>query len=256
MRDEMRTAVVTGASSGIGKALAHQLRAKGYRLLLSGRNREALCALASERDEVLVADLSQQEGVEAVREAIRRFQPDLVINNAGLGYFGEPSSEAAHEIIQVNVAALVELTLVARDTFLQKKSAGTIVNVASVLAFFPTPQMSVYAASKAFVRSFSEALDFELEGTGIRVLTTCPGQVESDFRKRASHGKAVAKPSFFRMTAEEAAQAIMQQIEEGTCVKVVNFRARLLYWFARLLPQQLVWRCLSRDIKQRLKGQF
>jgi len=245
-------ALVTGASSGIGMALAILLRKKGYRLLLSGRNEQALRALAEAQDEIVVADLTTQNGVEAVIEAIKRHKPDLVINNAGLGYFGEPTREQSNEIIQVNVTALVGITLAARDMFVGEKRGGVIMNIASVLSFFPTPQMSVYAASKAFVASFSEALDFELIGTGVRVLTACPGQVETDFRARASHGKAVAKPSFFRMTAEEAAEAVLKQIEDGTAIRVVNWRARILYWLACCIPKRMMWRFLSQDIKRRI----
>jgi uncharacterized protein len=244
-----QTALITGASSGIGKALVSLLLEKGYRLIVSGRNEAALQEF-QEKAQVIVADLSTKEGVATLQKAIQQEIPDLIINCAGLGFFGPSTLLQADEMIDVNVKAAVTLTLTARDTWQAAKKGGTIMNVSSVLAFFPTPQMSVYAASKAFLSSFSEALDFELRESGIRVLTACPGQVMSDFRKRAG-GKREAQQTFFAMSRDEAALAIWRQIERGESCKIMNWKSYLLYWCARLLPKKMLMSLVSRDIKNR-----
>src|SRR6185295_4950732 len=182
--------LITGASSGIGAALARLLSAKGLSLIVTGRNEEALQQLKSSLStpvDIVVADLSQKAGVERVLQVVTDQAPHLVINNAGLGFYGEATLQEANQVIDVNVRALVSITIEATKVLRQKNIPGIICNVSSVVAFQPTPYMSVYAASKAFVTSFSEAEDMVLKQYGIRVLSSCPGAVETDFVRRAAH---------------------------------------------------------------------
>ena len=250
-------ALVTGASSGIGLELAKILAGKGFELILCGRNEKVLSELASSLEvkaEILVGDLRTQEGQKALLDTIQQKHPDLVINNAGLGYYGEITLEESQEVIDVNCSALVVSTLQACQMFLQQKKPGVICNVSSAFAFVPAPLMSVYGASKAFVNAFSLAKDIEMSPLGVRVLTSCPGQVQTAFRTRASKGKSPQRGegnAFFVMSAEKVAQEIYKQIQKGQALRIIDWKTRLLIFVAKLIPRQLVAAILQREIRKR-----
>src|SRR5580693_8214964 len=150
-----RLALVTGASSGLGKALCHLLAKKGVRLIVTGRNRSKLEEL---HGLVHVADLAQSR--DSLIKLIHEHVPDLVINNAGWGLYGDALSHTTKEqmdILEVNANAVLEISLEAARAMIKAKTEGAIVNIASGAAFFAFPTLAVYAASKAFVGSFSEA---------------------------------------------------------------------------------------------------
>jgi short-subunit dehydrogenase len=192
-------ALVTGASSGIGRAFARALPAETD-LLLTGRDAEALAALAAElmhegrRIEVVQADLANEPGCSAVIEAADAFGIDLLINNAGLGRFGPHLSnpaEAEAMTVRVNAAATTRLCrglipgMLARARSEQTR-AGVIV-MASTAAFAPVPQFAVYAASKAYLVSYTEALQAELAREPLDLLLACPGSVSTAFGERAGY---------------------------------------------------------------------
>ncbi|MGV8041606.1 MAG: SDR family NAD(P)-dependent oxidoreductase [Thermoanaerobaculaceae bacterium] len=194
-----KTALVTGASSGIGMDLARLLAAEGCNLVLVARRRERLEALATElrgaspgRVEVVAADLAQPGAAALVVGHLDStgLEVDLLVNNAGFGLSGPflaTDMDVEREMVQLNVVALLELTkLVGRR--MAARGGGRILNVASTAAFQPGPLMSVYYASKAFVLSFSEALSEELRGTGVSVTTLCPGPTRTQFQDRADLG--------------------------------------------------------------------
>src|SRR5689334_13450835 len=168
----MATAVVTGASSGIGLSIARQLAARKFDVVLSARNAEALERIAAElrsqcRVQAIVspADLAHPDGAEALAASIsgQGIQPDVLVNNAGFGtygFFAEQTRQSQIEMIQVNITSLVDLTHLLLPGMLARRS-GRILNVASTAAFQPGPLMAVYYASKAFVLNFSEALGNE-----------------------------------------------------------------------------------------------
>ena len=247
--------LITGASSGMGAALAKLCAAKGFSLIVTGRNEEALQELKQSLStlvEIVVADLSCADGLDRLLHTVRAHAPDLVINNAGLGYYGEAILKEADEVIQVNVKAVTDITIAAANALRGKNAPGIICNISSVLAFQPTPFMSVYAASKAFVTSFSQAEDTILQPYGIRVLSSCLGAVESDFVRRAAHNLPSTHRPWFSLSAEEAAKAIWEQIEAEDSMRVIDWRTRALLLLSKLIPQKWRLSFVSRDVVKRL----
>ena len=186
-------ALVTGASSGIGLAIAHELSRRGAKLVLTARRTPERDALAAERGgaDVIVADLGTPGAASALWATATASGPiDIVVNNAGFGYFrrfdeAEWSRDA--ELLQLNIVALVELC----RRFVDAKTGngpGYIVNVASIAAYQSVPTFAVYAASKAFVRNFTEALHDELAGSPLSATCVCPGGTRTDFHAIAGAG--------------------------------------------------------------------
>ncbi len=186
-----KTALITGASSGIGAAFARELARRGMQLILVARSADRLRQLADElgaqygvRVEVLPLDLGTDHAAERVRAEVERrgLAVDLLINNAGFathGPFEELSAIRDHEQVTLNVTALVDLTHAFVPQLLARR--GAVINLASTVAFQPTPYMAVYGATKAFVTSFSVALAEEYRGRGLRVLALCPGATDTAF---------------------------------------------------------------------------
>src|SRR5579859_4111787 len=191
-RYQGKTALVTGASSGIGAAFARELAARGMDLLLVARSTDRLQQLADElqaRDHVHVTalpiDLSQEHAVEQIRQAVaqRGLQIDMLINNAGFathGRFEDLELARDHAQLMVNIATLVDLTHAFIPGMLAR-GGGVLLNVASTVAYQPTPYMAVYGASKAFVTSFSVAPAEEYRRSGLQVLVISPGATETGF---------------------------------------------------------------------------
>ncbi|WP_267384803.1 SDR family NAD(P)-dependent oxidoreductase [Cyanobacterium sp. uoEpiScrs1] len=192
----MKTALITGASSGIGTAFAQELAMRQINLILVARSQDKLYQLAEQlqhqapiKVEVIVQDLTEQQAAKQIYDIVeeKEISVDFLINNAGFGDYGEFAQRELPrqvEMIQLNIVALVELT----HLFLlkmQQRGAGNIINVASIAGFLPLPYLSVYAATKAFVLSFSEALWAENQGTDINILALCPGPTDSNFFKVA-----------------------------------------------------------------------
>jgi uncharacterized protein len=187
-------AVVTGASSGIGRALARELAQRGYRVLAVARRRDRLEALAREMGaqrrlvEPLVADLKTTDGLASVARRIAELGSiDILINNAGIVTAGDFAGAALDEelgSIRLNVDAVVTLTRAVLPVMVRARR-GAIVNVASVVAFQPFPHFAVYAATKAFVLSFTEAVAEELRGSGIHVLALCPGAARTEIEAQS-----------------------------------------------------------------------
>jgi short-subunit dehydrogenase len=197
--------LITGASSGIGAALAHEFAANGHELVLIARREQALAALAdaiaakgTTRPTVLPADLARADATQAIAEALDRrgLEPDVVVNNAGFGLVGDADTlDRAEQLamIDLDVRALTDLSLAFTDSLKRRK--GGILNVASTAAFVPGPGMAVYYASKAYVLSFSEALHRELKPKGVRVTVLCPGPVPRGPRRRrfSAHSQALGR---------------------------------------------------------------
>jgi short-subunit dehydrogenase len=190
-----KTVLVTGASAGIGAAFARELSRRGATLVLVARSDEKLSRLAAElgRAHVIVADLSSPGAARRVHEAVvaKGIEIDVLVNNAGFGLHGPFQAlplAAQREEIDLNVGALVELTHVFLPMI--ERRQGGIIQVASMAAFIAVPYMAVYAATKAFVLSFSAALWAEYRARGVRVLALVPGATETSFFERAGEGAA------------------------------------------------------------------
>lgn len=250
-------ALITGASSGIGEALSRKLAKQGISLILCGRNLSKLEALAKElrslvEVEIATAELASRLERKKIIEIIRRRAPDLVINNAGYGLYGEAiahETEALLDLFEVDAAAVAELSVEAAKTLSTRGIKGAIMNISSAAAFLNFPGFAAYSASKAFVNQFSQSLDYEFSPRHIRVLTACPGLVATDFRRRAS-GKSSESTSF-SMSAEYAAEQIIKQLSIGKRLNIFSGRYRLGIFFVKyLLPTALVSRFLSWYMKK------
>ena len=246
-----QTALVTGASYGIGLDLAECFARDGYDLVLAARN-EAALRQEAER-------LAKQHGVNAVPIAIdlgmhgaghrladeiraRGLDVDVLVNNAGYGVAGAFSgSDEANQLgmIDLNVRALVELTHAFWPQMLMRRRGG-VLNVASTAAFQPGPLMAVYYASKAFVLSFSEALWREAQGTGVHVSCLCPGPTASKFRERAGTGATrlttLGTPAASRAVAEAGYRAYQQSQR----VLITGVRNRILARAVPYLPRRTI----------------
>ncbi len=192
----MKTALVTGASSGIGAEFARQLAAKQNNLVLIARSEDKLKELAEQLQSkhgiqtyVIAQDLTEPQAVATIFEKIQHqgLRIDLLVNNAGFGDYGQFSDRPLEKqlgMIQLNVNVLVELTGLFLPAMKQRGDGG-IINISSIAGFQPFPKMSVYAATKAFVLNFTEALWAENRDTGVKILAVCPGPTESQFWKAA-----------------------------------------------------------------------
>jgi short-subunit dehydrogenase len=236
--------VITGASSGIGKALAYEFAAGGFNLMLVGRNEAALGRIVGDcsskhkiEAEFFTADLSRTESVDALIAALeakpRQYQ--VLVNNAGFGIHGDFASADIDQNIQlVNVQLTAALRLT--RTLLPKmiaRHSGRILNVASVYSFSPVPMQSVYSACKAFLLSFSTALQNELVGTGVTVTVFCPGITQTEFRSRAGIRE---KKKESGMSAGAAARIAYAETLRGKHIVVPGFVNRLYVFVAQLLP--------------------
>jgi short-subunit dehydrogenase len=189
-----RAALVTGASSGLGEEFARQLAAQGYNLVIVARRGSRLQSLATAlyatrvvNVEVLQADLTAGEGVALVEERLRRGDIDLLVNNAGVGTVGEFARLPARrelEQVDLNVRAVVALTHAALGPMIARGGGG-VINVASMAAYEPVPYNATYAATKAFVLHFSEAIHEEVRAQGVIVTCLCPGPVRTEFQQVA-----------------------------------------------------------------------
>jgi short-subunit dehydrogenase len=247
-----QTALITGASVGIGHELARQFARGGYNLLLVARTEDKLKAVAEEmrtlgvQADYILSDLSKPEAPLALFSDLRNrgLTIDVLVNNAGfgaLGKFHELDPQRQLDMIQVNITALVELT----HLFLQgmvARNAGGILNVASTASFQPGPHMAIYYATKAFVLSFSEAIAEELRDTPISVTALCPGPTESEFRSRAKMDNSPAFRSKMipTMTAAAVAQAGYEGFIRRKRLVVPGLMNKVGVQANRIAPRRLI----------------
>jgi uncharacterized protein len=250
--------LITGASSGIGAALAHEFAANGHELVLIARREQALAALAdaiaakgASRPTVLRADVTRIDAARDIAAALeqRGLEPDVVVNNAGFGLVGTADTlDRAEQLamIDVNVRALTDLSLAFVDSLKRRK--GGILNVASVAAFMPGPGMAVYYASKAYVLSFSEALHRELKPKGVRVTVLCPGPVPTEFQARAGMA-ADAFPRLLTRSAEQVARDGYRGLKAGRRVVVPGFANSVATTLTPFAPRGLLLELIARQQK-------
>ena len=241
------TALVTGASSGIGEQFARQLAARGHDLVLVARRTERLAALAAElptEAKVVPCDLATDAAALPAQVAELGVEIELLVNNAGFGTFGrfweiDPGRDA--EMVRVNCEAVVSLSR-AFVPGMVERGRGGVINVASVSSFQPLPYTAVYAASKAFVRSFTDALHAELAGTGVAVLAVNPGPVRTDWHEVADDTRKV--PAWIE--ADQAVRETLAAYDRGARSLVPGRIPRFLYNASRLGPRPLQLRIIER----------
>jgi len=254
-----RTALVTGASSGIGLELARLFAADGVNLVLVARSAGRLQQLASEFSQVNVhvvaKDLSQPHAPQSVFAELsqRSISVDYLINNAGFGAYGKFADlrlDQQLEMVQLNVTALVHLTHLFLPQMIARRS-GRIMNVASTAAFQPGPLMAVYYATKAFVLSFSEAIANELSGTGVTVTCFCPGATRTEFAKRAD----MENSRLFRLAAMDVKPVSLagyRGMMAGKTLVIPGVRNKLMAQSVRLGPRKIVAAIARSAQEQRL----
>ncbi|MDQ0503888.1 SDR family NAD(P)-dependent oxidoreductase [Xanthobacter agilis] len=245
--NDMRFAVVTGASSGIGLALAKRLAQEGYDLVLAGRDADRLADAADEivalgrRVAVRQVDLSDPYELEDFAATLTVQVPDVLVNNAGFGAYGHFAGidpGLTLNMIDTNVTALARLTAAVLPGMLAR-GEGRILNVASTGAFAPLPFSAVYGATKAFVLSFSEAVAEELKGSPVTVTALCPGPTATRFFDRAGwDGTRLFKGPM--VTAETVADCGVKAMAAGRRVAVVGLLNKVMIFAIRLAPRRLV----------------
>jgi short-subunit dehydrogenase len=251
-------ALVTGASSGIGEALARRIARDGRHIVLVARRGDRLETLARELKDahgvtahVIIEDLVRPGAArELVEEVERRgLTVDWLVNNAGFGTSGRfdrlPVDGELDEI-RLNVEVLVELTGRCLPAMVARK-AGVVMNIASVAAFTPGPFMSTYSATKAFVLTFTEGIAAELRGTGVQVLCVCPGFTRTEFQRKAEVDVS-GIPSFAWMSAEQVADQAVRAVGRGP-VLVNGAMNNLMTAALRFVPRGLVSRATAALLK-------
>jgi short-subunit dehydrogenase len=253
--------LITGASAGIGSALAHEFATHGHELVLIARREQALVALAdaiaakgATRPTVLRADVARIDAARDIAEALaqRGLEPDIVVNNAGFGLFGTADKldrAAQLAMIDLNVRALTDLSLAFVDSL--ERRGGGILNVASVAGFLPGPGMAVYYATKAYVLSFSEALHHEIAPRGVRVTVLCPGPVPTEFQARAGMSGDAFSPLLTRSAARVAADGY-RGLKEGRRVVVPGFANKVVTTLVRFVPHSILLK--ATDLAQKSRG--
>ncbi|MGE0549701.1 MAG: SDR family NAD(P)-dependent oxidoreductase [Kofleriaceae bacterium] len=242
-----KRALITGASSGIGAALARLLAADGVHLVLAARRRAALDEVAAEcrargvRVDVIVADLGNRDAATTLwTEASASGAIDICVNNAGFGYF-RPFSVADwardSEMLQLNITSLVELS---RRFVVSRAGAtdrGYLLNVASLAAFQAVPNMAVYAATKAFVLHFTEALHHELRGTAVSATCVCPGGTVTEFHAQAGAGNYGKLADASMISAEHCAQLALRAMRRRKAIVVTGWLNKISAFGVRLVPR-------------------
>lgn len=257
----MKTTLITGASEGIGEVFARQLAARKENLVLVARSEEKLNALCNELGrahnvncQTIALDLSDASAARRLfGETERRgLHVDTLINNAGFGSMGDfLSLDLARELnmIDLNVKTLVELTYLYLAP-MRKRRRGTIINVASTAAFQPVPYMATYAATKAFVLSFTEALWDENRHYNIRVMALCPGATETNFFAAAG----VKKPPFrIAQTAEDVVATALRGLDGGKGHIISGWINYVQTQAERLVPRSVVTRIAGKGMRSGLK---
>ncbi|MGV0046857.1 SDR family NAD(P)-dependent oxidoreductase [Mycobacterium colombiense] len=237
------TAVVTGASSGLGAIFAEQLAQRGFSLVLAGRNHSRLEAVKQRigqgaEVELVVGDLGTDDGVEDLIARLNGRAIDVLVNNAGFGTYGpfaEIEADRERELVAVNVAAPVRLTHAVLPGMLARGRGG-ILNVASVIAFQPGTYQATYGASKAFVLSLSQALWAETRGSGVTVTALCPGPTQTGFVDAL--GSDVSHTAVYRHLAAPGpvVAAGLRGLDRGRAVVVPGVRDRMMVTGTRFAP--------------------
>ena len=257
----MNTTLITGASSGIGAAFARKLAGRGRNVFLVARSEDKLIAMCNElgrltsiRAQYMVLDLQEPDASARLFEETQRrdLEIEMLINNAGFGSMGEFTKLDLNrelEMIQLNVSALVELTYRFLPPMRERKR-GTILNVASTAAFQGVPYMATYAATKAFVLSFSEALCDENRAHGIHVMALCPGVTETNFFEAAG----IERPPMRTVqTAEEVVETALRGLGRKKAVVISGWANWFIVEAERVVPRSLVTKVAGNALRSRFE---
>jgi uncharacterized protein len=258
----MTYTLITGASGGIGESFAREYAKRRHNLILVARSQEKLNQVAAELQSthgiavvVVALDLAALDAPEKLFQQCRSYEVSLVINNAGFGLTDEflnLPTERLEQMVMLNVMTLLKLTRLFLPDMV-KRNAGGIINVGSVVSFQPVPYMNVYAATKAFVLSLTDALHHELRGTGVKVMTLCPGGTDTGFFDVAKQDrKKMLAPL---QTPEAVVQAAIRAFEKNKASVVSGVMNKILTASVRLLPRRIVTSVAAAIVKPSITAQ-
>ena len=238
------TALITGASSGIGEALARHFADKGFDLIITARRTEKLQQLAADLAgkvtvKVISGDLAKPKAVEKLLRDIADTPIDVLVNNAGIAYPGKFQQQEYDDIfnlLSVNIVALTRLSHAILPSMIARGS-GKILNVASVASFQPVPSMSIYAASKAFVLSLTESLSEELKGTGVSATALCPGLTDTDLVDDLQAGNV---PQFMMSSVKDVAREGYDATMNNEVIRIPGLSNQAAIAWAKHQPRWLV----------------
>jgi len=258
----MKVTLITGASSGIGEEFARRLAAEGHNLVLVARSEKALHELCDElmlkhkiMAHYIVADLSQHGAEGQIFEETERhgFEVDWLINNAGFGAYGDFAKidiEKQTGMIEVNIRSLLALTHRYLPAMRERRS-GTIINVSSAAGFQPLPYMSVYAATKSFVTSFSEAIAEENRDFGIQVMALCPGSTKTNFFKAASMNNPIHAKG--QQTVAEVVDTALRGVRQGRTRIISGLTNHVTALAVNFVPNSVITRMMGRVLGPRYR---
>lgn len=239
-----KTAILTGATGGLGRAFLEELLKEELdEIWAIARNEKSLFKLREQYGEKVIpmaADLSCREGIKRVEEALKTRLPQVryLINNAGMakmGSYREFSVEEIHQTINVNCKAPVLLSSLCIPYM---EEGSRILNISSASAFQPNPYINLYAASKAFERNYSRALNVELQGTGITATAVCPGWIDTELLQKEINGRKVKFPGL--VSAERVAAQAMKDAKKGKDMSVCSLYVKCQHMNVKLMPQRLM----------------
>lgn len=266
----MKVTLITGASGGIGKAIAIKLAKRKQNLVLVARTESKLKALAEQLTrqhqisvEYISADLSKADAAQKVFDETQKRQLDIemLINNAGVGSGGEFSQltlKSELDMLQLNISSLVALTHLFLPQMKQRKS-GTIINVASMASFIPVPYMATYSASKVFVRHFTQALAQECKPYKVHVMLLCPGLTKTNFNKAADIDNEISKglnseyKNSSTQTPEQVAEEALKALDKGKDFIVSGRMNRMAAKLSALLPNAFLAKIFANSYRKKLE---
>lgn len=247
-----KLAVITGATSGIGKAYAEYFAAHGYDLLITGRRREVIHHVATEimanygvNVDIVIADLCKNEDISLLLQVIgKRKNIGALINNAGYGIdckFSDDELDHQMEMLKVHVNAPLMLIHKVLPAMMEQNS-GIIINVSSLAAYLPTPSNTMYTSTKSFLKNFTESLHMDVSNYGIQVQCLCPGFTNSDFHRNHSHPEHGMKPDSFQwMDPSTVVEYSMNCLNKGQVVCIPGNMNRIMSILAVLVPRNLYY---------------
>lgn len=242
----MKTVLITGASQGLGEGFAWAFAAKQYNLVLVARNQEKLAKVASDlereykiRAHVVPLDLAREGAADRLAEAVKEFPIEGLINNAGFGLagdFAEQETNRVAQMVQLNVMLPTLLTHKLLPKL--KERCGFVINIASTAAFQPIPGLATYAATKAYLLSWSDAIGAELRNSGVYVLSVCPGVTSTGFLETAKLNRSTLRLPV--QTTDEVVATVMRAWERRQPLVISGWKNKVTAFSGRLLPRKVL----------------
>jgi short-subunit dehydrogenase len=244
-----RTAVITGATSGIGAAFAEKFAGQEYDLVITGRRKDKIEALAEQiRKEygvdvdVILAELSEDEGIQKVIDHMKDQFIEILVNNAGFGVnslYQISDLAVMEQLAKVNVLAPMELIHAVLPGMVERGS-GTIINISSESAYLIVPKNAVYSGVKTFLKSFTEGLYLDLMGTGVRVMAVCPSLTHTDFHEKMGMDKSrqIDRGQIKWMSTEKVVETALKDLEKGKVISIPGTHTKILTHMLNLMPRK------------------